>query len=256
MPLCPRWHLRTWPLLLAAVACNSPCGFGERSRCEGNDLILCGAPGKNPANLLNTGHANDCGERYCVHPERSEPFCALSPEPDPRCLEEARSFCEDDAIIMCKLGYPVGSQYGDKPVLAQCGPGLCVETASHSTTCALAPPGEGCPAGLEGPLCIDGQALRCLDGFVIERVQCEDGEQCGFNSIDRPHCVLVDEGPCASNFSPRCQGDSVVLCIDGQVLRNPPCEHGCVERTLDVVLVPGGPTTRVSCAPSPAPSGP
>jgi hypothetical protein len=92
-------------LLLLTTGCRDQCDPSSfPASCEGNVAVYCPQPGPDQLVPLRIAR-KDCGERVCVSAGESV-FCALEAEPNPLCVEDRSSVCEDDdSRLYCSRGF-------------------------------------------------------------------------------------------------------------------------------------------------------
>ncbi len=209
-------HSRMIPLLsLAAALCAGAAGCGAECalcevRCDGKAAQACVTDDAPP----HWASVDDCGDGVCVIAPAAGtrpawPFCALSGQPDARCVEADLPSCAGEVLVSCRSGYATEVQ----PCSAGCvtldgQADRCGEDQAPDPACAT-PDGDLClgfassdPSRMvEGrapsATCLDGDELvvspaisvyaaRCASGRLVSRTRCDTA--CVSSADCTTHC--------------------------------------------------------------------
>jgi hypothetical protein len=115
------------------------------ARCDGAVAQSC-ASGERGAHRVNRWYSSDCSDRACVATTdasgRPQAFCALSAQPDARCVEPDGTSCDGKSLLTCRAGRATE--------ITACAAG-CIELDDFPDYCRENPPdsvrcvgGDGC----------------------------------------------------------------------------------------------------------------
>ncbi|NLE87259.1 MAG: hypothetical protein GX607_12760 [Myxococcales bacterium] len=166
--------------LLVFVAAISLTGCFEEDCTSSSQFYCDGNVAKNCSAERRAYHKTDCGavDLQCAVGV-TEAFCALSSEPDERCVKPASGWClEDGTQISCKEGFATS------PFSSPCE--ICIEVEGESL----------CPAtGVKDPRCPDepgynsacsgNTSLWCRHGYLMGSQECSEDRECA-----QGDCVL------------------------------------------------------------------
>lgn len=225
VPLRPAFAW-TWlaSLVLLLTACSyDQCDIGS-DHCAGNTIKICEYP--DCAELGGCGTFwldTDCGDSLCVQPDKgSEPFCALSTEPEPRCEGPGlRSYCEDDARVTCQQGFATSAT--DCSESEQ----VCVPLANRALCSLSREPHPSCAeTGDEvvGPGCDGERLISCDSGYATLEQPC-DGACVTAPQTQHSFCALSNEPDprCATGNVDICDDDALITCTQGYASSLIPC---------------------------------
>jgi len=205
---CPLWQIAfalVVPALLWGCVGGDDCNYGE-VQCDGNAARSCVT-----GDRYSYWQVQDCGTKTCVvaanRMHSSVVFCALSAEPDTRCLEADVPNCASDTLVDCTAGYATSSRpcatgclalddYPDRcagePDQAtgpqRCGPDGYVCTMESGGTYAAAFSSGSSPSGV----CSEGTLMSSTAGYVIYNQSCEGGSIVARARCAQSCALLVD----------------------------------------------------------------
>jgi hypothetical protein len=196
-------HFLWWTALsLIAGALAPACAVGSECKvpegtCDGNVALTC--------QFKETGafwSREDCGNKTCVigGASGSFPFCALSANPDVRCIEADVPNCAGNTLVQCTVGYATA----ERTCMASClklddYPDRCSEDpptgsacmATETDSCAFVVTGNpsytvlGAPVPTPSGSCPEGgmgapdgsvnYSQRCQGGALVARTRCAQG---------------------------------------------------------------------------------
>lgn len=196
-----------------ACSCDE-CDIGD-SYCRGLDIIRCEQEscGETSCMFSHSGthwEVDQTCEHACI--DGYPPFCALSPDPDPRCATDGMSsYCKDAEGVNCLGGYAVG--------IVQCGETnkACISFYSGHAICALgATQDPDCLAlRYSNKLCRDEELITCYWGYITSIQTCcaacvsprSGGAFCAASDQPDPRCV---DGSARGRLE--CPGGAPAIC--------------------------------------------
>jgi hypothetical protein len=169
-------------LLLAACAVLLACNAEEREHCEDNKIVKCEGSSHQPDIGCSDNTVKHCDDYdgVCVD-TAGGPLCV---EPERTCADEQFSFCEDNAVRVCRYGHVTADEITKCSVEQPCQERM--ERSERIHFCAFWPAS-----------CVEGER-RCYSSTVAvscgwqgnwsERTYCEPGTRC-----DDGECRLDDD---------------------------------------------------------------
>jgi hypothetical protein len=209
---------------------------GGQSQCDGEVAMSC-TPVETGSGTYYAWSKTACAANACkLDAQTGQAFCALSPEPDPRCDSDRASFCDGTTIVSCESGYvtsrsdcavPSSSRPGTGPFCADIEPDPEMALQMLSALCVAEPErNPECPSGTvqayNATTCSGNDLLQCIDGFLLQRQSCGDA----FCTADAFCSLTKEPDPSCPPNQPEagfCDGNVVVLCNDGFRVSETPC---------------------------------
>ena len=158
--------------------------------------------------------------------------------PEPGCSPQEDTICiRGDAWWIDSCGNP--HEKAEECGVALCEDGVCVG------------PDPAC-LDIGAGRCEDGVAVGCAAGRVYRRDCAVSGQQC-VQTEEGPACRAADGIPCALGSAPRCDGDTLVSCVNGLQQRLSCTSVGASCQTLrgglaDACVRPGSATRPDGCS--------
>jgi hypothetical protein len=231
-----RVSLVTAALALAAIGgggCNlfghDECEVGAE-HCSGNTVMHCD-PGCSEFGCGTYWDTTECGDRYCVDPSGSAPFCADSPDPEPNC-KDREATCSGTNVVSCRHGYVMGGD--DCSLSGQTT--SCASTADDAFCAVDAEPSPACePVDGTGAACDGTTYVYCDRGFVVEKRECapactEVGQDCFLASQRDARC-----DPTLA-YTAFCDGEILVTCKGGYVTDRRDCAARAATCSSSIVV--------------------
>jgi hypothetical protein len=159
----------TVPLACASDSCEA----GE-FRCEGTVAFVCSGEELEWVSWDCADEGEHCAEG------QTEAFCAVSPEPDPRCPQESSvsaqygpGWCDGGRPILCRQGYPVVHA---PPCSVACieaqGQAFCAESTEPDPLCPGPPEPPNLP-NLQSYCTDDNLLVYCQAGYRVGEKDCD-----------------------------------------------------------------------------------
>ncbi len=163
----------------------SDCGGDECTqgevRCNNNAAEVCSRGEDDP--YWQWG-SQPCGDGYCHlsnDTAQPNPFCTVSREPDPQCINAADlGVCDGNDAILCHQGYAMyvadctnGTTIGSNPIAGTPNVGYCAAVGNWAQCVLESAPNPLClQAAGRNLVCSGGRKLSCSYGYVIGIESC------------------------------------------------------------------------------------
>jgi len=223
-------NVRPLPVLALIALCSiagcarDECDYGE-DHCEGTERLHCEE---------TSCHTPDCAKHLqwsyepcavaCVEQPSTEPFCAVSDEPDPRCGEHEQGsgsdqgYCDGAVAVACWFGFAKSHtdcrDSGNECAVDPWGSATCVVSATPDPRCDAV---AQATAGRD--LCDGSQLLSCAGSYVQSVRECPNAcvstrpgwAFCAASTEPDPRCEDDGEGP---RPRPMCSDDTQGRCTE------------------------------------------
>ena len=183
-------------------------------------------------------------------------FCNLPGGENPCVLDQR---CADNVAFSCAEECAEGCRWTSYAEDCAASGRVCLEQGDrHAPFCSLSKdPDPRCSA--QTTFCDGDRIMTCSFGYVVDAKDCsKEGLTCASPPGESPICARSSEpdARCMGGTSVHCDGRMFLICHDGFVASETPCEHACVEPTpgtafcaLSAVKDPGcTPETIAYCA--------
>lgn len=170
-----------------ALALGLTVGACWEEDCTSSSQFYCdGKVAKNCSAEHRYYYEKDCGAEGLECAEgRTEAFCALSSEPDERCVTPTSGWClEDGTEVNCKDGFAT------LPFSRPCE--FCIEVDGKSLCPVTNTPDPRCPDSPElRSVCWENTILSCHHGYLLSSEACSEDRECR----DGGSCFLKNSMP-------------------------------------------------------------